>query len=78
MHPEVIEKYRKKNKLKGQDICAALGKTPGWYSKIKKGVSPLKSQYIPLLAELFGIKPEKLAREYFSGDGLEDSSKFSA
>jgi len=74
MNNEVLEKYRKKNGLTCGELCKKMGKTPGWYSRIKNGKHPLKNQYIAPMAAIFGIKPEKLAKEYFSGDKLEDTS----
>lgn len=74
MNYEVLEKYRKKNKLNCSELCAKMGKTAGWYSRIRSGKHPLRNQYIAPMAKIFGIKPEKLAREYFSGSELEESS----
>lgn len=74
MNQEVIEKYRKKSKLTCTELSAKMGKTPGWYSRIKNGKHPLRNQYIAPMAEIFGIKPEKLAKEYFSDLELEDTS----
>ena len=74
MNPSVIEDYRIKKGLKPIDVTKKLNKTPGWYSKFKKGKVPLKAQYFEPLSELFGVKPERLAKEYFSGKQLEDTS----
>lgn len=74
MNPDVLEKYRVKKNLNCTELCVLMGKTAGWYSRIRSGEQPLKSQYIPKMAEIFGIKPEKLAREYFSGVQLEDTA----
>jgi transcriptional regulator with XRE-family HTH domain len=68
MYPNVLEKYRIKKKLSCGQLADMMGKTGGWYSRIRAGSQPLKSQYIPQMAEIFGIKPEKLASEYFSGE----------
>lgn len=75
MNPEVIEKYRIKKGIKKQELAEALGLTPGWYSKFRKGQVGLKNHYFLLLSEILGVKPEKLAKEYFSTPKLEDTSK---
>lgn len=74
MNPNIIEKYRKKNGLSKTELAMKMGKTPGWYTRIQKGEYPLPARYIAPMAELFGIKPERLAKEYFSGNVLEDTS----
>lgn len=78
MNNEVLEKYRVKNGLSCTELCEKMHKTPGWYSRIRSGKHPLKSKYIAPMAEIFGIKPERLAREYFSGLELEDTSRKNA
>lgn len=74
MNPDSLEKYRIKKKLSKGELCLRMGLTGGWYSRIITGEVTLKTKYIPKLAEIFGIKPEKLSREYFSGVQLEDTS----
>lgn len=74
MNPDVLEKYRIKKKLSCADLCMYMDKTGGWYSRIRSGKVTLKTKYIHKMAEIFGIKPEKLAREYFSGVQLEDTA----
>lgn len=74
MNHMVFEKYRKKMKLNKQAIAKKVGKSPGWYSKLITGQMPLRTQYIAPMAEALGIKPERLAKEYFSDLELEDSS----
>jgi transcriptional regulator with XRE-family HTH domain len=74
MNPNIIEKYRKKNGLSKTELASKMGKTPGWYTRIQKGEYPLPARYIAPMAEIFGIKPERLAKEYFSGHELEDAS----
>lgn len=76
MNPDVIEKLRIKKKMSCADLCKEMGRTAGWYSRIRTGEVPLKAKYIPQLAEVLGVKPEKLARDYFSGFKLEDTSTF--
>lgn len=76
MNPDVLEKYRNKKKINCSELCKKMGKTDGWYSRIKNGKVPLQAKYIPKLAEVFGVNPEKLAREYFSGFKLEDTATF--
>lgn len=75
MNPNVLEKYREKLGLSKQDLAAKMGKTPGWYTRIAKGDHPLRPRYIAPMAEVFKIKPEQLAKEYFAGHQLEDTSK---
>lgn len=74
MDSKVLEKYRVKSGLSCKELCDRMGKTAGWYSRIRSGKHPLRSEYIPQIANVFGIKPEKLAKEYFSGTKLEDTS----
>ena len=74
MNPDVLEKYRTKKKLSKTELCARMGMTGGWYSRIITGKVTLKPKYIPGLAKIFGIKPERLSREYFSGVQLEDTA----
>lgn len=74
MNPSVLEKYRTKSGLTCKELCDKMGKTAGWYSRIRTGERPLRTDYIPQMASVFGIKPEKLAKEYFSGTKLEDTS----
>lgn len=74
MNPQVLEKYRKKKGLSITELSAKMGKTAGWYSRIKDGTWPLPTRYIASMAEIFGIKPERLAKEYFSEDKLEQTS----
>lgn len=74
MNPNVLEKYRKKMGLSKTKLAEKMGKTPGWYTRIQKGEYPLPTRYISPMAEIFGIKPERLAKEYFSGVELEDTS----
>lgn len=74
MNPDVLEKYRAKKKINCSELCKAMGKTAGWYSRIRSGEVTLKAKYIPKLAETLGVNPEKLAREYFSGFKLEDTA----
>lgn len=74
MNYEVLEKYRKKTGLTCGDLSLKMGKEASWYSRIKNGKHPLRNQYIAPMATIFGIKPEKLAKEYFSGNELEVSS----
>ena len=74
MNPEVLEKYRKKKNLSCTQLCELMGKTGGWYSRIRSGQHPLRGEYIPQMASIFGIKPEKLAKEYFSFPKLEDTA----
>lgn len=74
MNPEALEKYRIKKKMTCEELCDRMDKTGGWYSRIRSGKVILKPKYIPQLAQIFGIKPEKLAREYFSGVQLEDTA----
>lgn len=76
MNPAALEKYRTKNKLNCSQLCEKMGRTAGWYSRIRSGKFPLKSKDIPKMAEIFGISPEKLAKEYFTGSKLEDSSDY--
>ena len=74
MNPEVLEKYRKKKDMSCTKLCEMMGKTGGWYSRIRSGKNALRSEYIPQMASIFGIAPEKLAKEYFSRVKLEDTS----
>lgn len=74
MNPNALEKYRKKSKLTCKELCDRMGKTAGWYSRIRSGKHPLRTEYLPQMATIFGIKTEKLAKEYFSGTELEDTS----
>lgn len=76
MNPNVLEKYRTKSGLSKTELATAMGKTPGWYTRICKGDHPLRPNYIAPMAELFKIKPERLAKEYFSESELEDTSTF--
>lgn len=68
MNYQVLEKYRNKKGLSITELAQKMDKTAGWYSRIKDGKIVLPSKYIVPLAELFGVKPERLAKEYFSGD----------
>lgn len=68
MNPQALEKYRNKKGLSITELSMKMDKTAGWYSRIKDGKIVLPSKYIVPLAELFGVKPERLAKEYFSGD----------
>lgn len=73
-NPYALEKYRIKKELSITDLSKKMGKTPGWYSRIKNGKHPLRSEYIVPLSKILGVKPEKLAREYYSEIQLEDTS----
>jgi transcriptional regulator with XRE-family HTH domain len=75
-NPHVLEKYRLKRKLSVKELTERMGKTPGWYSKIKHGHFHLPSYHIPKMAEVLGIRPEVLAKEYFSESKLEETSSF--
>lgn len=66
MNPQVLEKYRNKKGLTITEISKLMDRTPGWYSRIKDGKQPLQSRYIQPLADVFGIKAERLAMELFS------------
>lgn len=66
MNPQVLEKYRMQTKLTCEELSNRMGRTPGWYSRIRTGEQLLQSQYIHPMAEVFGVKPEILALEYFS------------
>lgn len=66
MNPQVLEKYRIKKDLSITELSNLMGKTPGWYSRIKDGKQVLPSYHIQPLSEIFGVKPERLAKEYFS------------
>ncbi|WP_429844544.1 helix-turn-helix domain-containing protein [Brevibacillus sp. FIR094] len=70
----VLEKYRKKKKLTVKELTDKMDKTPGWYSKIKCGHFVLPSYHLPKMASILGVKPEVLAKEYFSEYELEESS----
>lgn len=74
MKCEVLEKYRTKVGLTCEELSLKMGKSPSWYSRIRNGKHPLRNQYIAPMAIIFGIKPEKLAMEYFSGQRLEETS----
>jgi transcriptional regulator with XRE-family HTH domain len=74
MNPDVLEKYRNKKNLSCTELCVLMGKSDSWYSRIRTGEVGLKPKYINKMAGIFGIKPEKLAREYFSGVQLEDTA----
>lgn len=67
MNPQVLERHRNKMGLSITELSHRMGKTAGWYSRIRNGQQVLPSKYIAPMAELFGVKPEKLAKEYFSG-----------
>jgi transcriptional regulator with XRE-family HTH domain len=71
MNPLVLEKYRIKKGLSITELSQKMDKTAGWYSRIRNGQQVLPSKYIAPLADLFGVKPERLAKEYFSEDKLE-------
>lgn len=73
-NPQVLEKYRIKKNLSITELSARMGKTPGWYSRIRNGKHPLRSEYIVPISKVFGVKPEKLAKEYYSEFQLEDSA----
>ncbi|GED71224.1 hypothetical protein BRE01_49260 [Brevibacillus reuszeri] len=75
-NPQVLEKYRKKRNLSVKQLTEKMGKTPGWYSKIKRGHFNLPSYHIPTMAEVLGVKPDVLAKEYFSEIKLEETSSF--
>lgn len=75
-NPQVLEKYRIKRKLSIQELTKRMDKTPGWYSKIKNGHFTLPSYHISKMAEVLGVKPETLAKEYFSEPKLEETSSF--
>lgn len=66
MNPQVLEKYRIKKGLSITELSKKMGKTPGWYSRIKDGKQVLPTYHVQPLAEIFGIKPERLVKEYFS------------
>lgn len=74
MNYEVLEKYRNKIGITCGELSSKMGKEASWYSRIKNGKHPLRNQYIAPMAAIFGIKPEKLAKEYFSGLELEVTS----
>ncbi|WP_342405551.1 helix-turn-helix transcriptional regulator [Brevibacillus sp. FSL K6-2834] len=75
-NPQILEKYRLKRKMSVKQLTEKMGKTPGWYSKIKRGHFHLPSYHIPKMAEVLGVKPEVLAKEYFSEVKLEKTSSF--
>lgn len=74
MNHNVLEKYRLKKGLSITEVSHSMQRTPGWYSRIKNGKMSLPSVYIEPMASLFGIKPERLAKELFSADKHENNS----
>ena len=74
MNPEALEKHRNRVGLSITDLSRRMGKTPGWYSRIRAGKQALSPRYVAPLAQIFGIKPERLAKEYFAELRLEDTS----
>ncbi|WP_029423287.1 helix-turn-helix domain-containing protein [Alicyclobacillus macrosporangiidus] len=74
MNPKALEKYRLRKGLTITELARMMGKTPGWYSKIRHGKQALSSRHIVPLARIFGISSEKLAREYFAEPKLEETS----
>ncbi|CAH1190374.1 hypothetical protein PAECIP111893_00300 [Paenibacillus plantiphilus] len=74
MNPNVLEKYRIKKGLNCSQLCECMGKTAGWYSRIRSGRHPLRTEHISKMALIFGVRPEKLAKEYFSKEKLDDTS----
>lgn len=76
MNPNVLEKYRNKKGLSCAELCELMGKTGGWYSRIRSGKHPLQSRHIPKMAKIFGVSSEKLAKEYFACNKLEDTSSY--
>ncbi|ASS76872.1 hypothetical protein CIG75_19255 [Tumebacillus algifaecis] len=74
MKPEILEEYRLKKGLSITEVASQMGKTPGWYSRIKDGKQGLHPKYVAQLASVLGVKPEKLSREYFFGNELEQSA----
>lgn len=74
MNPNALEKYRLRKGLTITELARLMGKTPGWYSKIRHGKQPLSSRHIGPLAHIFGISPERLAKEYFAEPKLEETS----
>ncbi|MED1800644.1 helix-turn-helix domain-containing protein [Brevibacillus porteri] len=73
-NPMVIENYRKKRNLSVKELTKLMKRTPGWYSKIKNGHFTLPSYHIEHMAEIFGVKPATLAKEYFSDSKVEETS----
>lgn len=77
MDPRVLEKYRLRKSITITELSNLMGKTPGWYSRIRSGKQNLSPKYITPMARIFGIKPERLTREYFLDVELEDTSTLS-
>lgn len=75
MNPEALERLRFKKGLSITEVSKMMGKTPGWYSRIKDGKQVLKPKYVVPLAQIFGVNPDQLSREYFSGFQLEETSR---
>lgn len=72
MNPEVLEKYRIKKGLTQRELCSMLHRTEGWYTHIKNGEYPLPSKYVAPLANVFGVNPERLAKELFAANKLDE------
>lgn len=74
MNPQILERYRHTLGLNMTELAAKMGRTPGWYSRIKDGKQPLPVRYIEPMATLFGVSPQQLVQELFAAEELEDSS----
>jgi transcriptional regulator with XRE-family HTH domain len=66
MNPQVIEKYRIKKGINCAELCRRMKKTDGWYSRIRSGERHLLPNHIEEMAAVLGVKPDKLAKEYYS------------
>jgi len=73
LNPKALERYRLRKGLSITDLSKIMGRTPGWYSRIKDGKQSLTAKHIAPMAKVFGVKPEKLAKDYFSDSQLEET-----
>ena len=74
MNADDLVKYQKKKNLTSTRVSLALGKHPSWFAKVTSGKTQLRSEYIKPLSDLFGVRPEKLVKEYFLAPEVEKIS----
>ncbi len=72
---EKLKQLRTRKKIPLQEMADALEfKTAGGYSRIESGENKLKAEHLPIIAEKFGISLNKLMKEIFFDNKVDECS----
>ncbi|MPY20255.1 helix-turn-helix domain-containing protein [Paenibacillus glucanolyticus] len=70
-----LKTLRTTKKISLQEMADALGLlTAGGYSRVESGENKLKAEHLPILAEKFGISMNRLTKEIFFDNKVEECS----